>query len=83
MTTETTLTPFVPWSDDKIPLTLSADDLAKVRALPPLPIPEPEDYDAPDVIVTDTLTGQRYMVTRFPCGGGCGCALYADEWDGD
>jgi hypothetical protein len=31
-------------------------------------VPEPEDYEAPDVIVTDVVTGRTWTVSRFSHG---------------
>ena len=37
--------------DAGVTLTLRDDDAAAFHALPPLPVLEPADFDAPDVIV--------------------------------
>ena len=60
-------------------LTLADDAAEEFHALPPLPRDTPEDFEAPDVIVTDEVTGRTYLLSRFPCGAGCGCAAYAED----
>ena len=57
-------------------------DVRNFHALLPLPDPEPEDFEAPDVIVTDVITGRTWMVSRFGLAIGncqCGCAAYAED----
>ena len=64
--------------DGGVTLTLLDEDAAEFHALPPLPQPEPEDFEAPDVIVT----GRTWTVTRFGLAIGncqCGCAAYAED----
>jgi hypothetical protein len=67
--------------DAGVTLTLRDEDAAEFYALPPLPVPEPEDFEPPDVIVTDVITGRTWMVCRFLDGLGClcGCAVYAED----
>ncbi len=65
-----------------VQLHLTAEDVRDFHALPPLPRPEPEDFEAPDIIVTDVVTGRTWMVSRFGLAIGncqCGCAAYAED----
>jgi hypothetical protein len=66
-------------SDEMVTLTLTSEDAADFHALPRLPREEPDGFEAPDVIITDVVTGRTYMVSRFPCGADCGCAAYAED----
>ena len=68
--------------DAGVQLTRHDEDAAQFHALPPLPVPEPEDFEPPDVIVTDMITGRTWMVSRFGLAIGrceCGCAAYAED----
>jgi len=49
-------------------LHLDDEDVRDFHALPPLPKHEPEDFEAPDIIVTDAVTGRTWMVSRFSRG---------------
>jgi len=69
-------------ADSGVQLHLTAEDVRDFHALPPLPRPEPEDFKAPDIIVTDVVTGRTWMVSRFGLAIGCcecGCAAYAED----
>jgi hypothetical protein len=68
--------------DGGVTLTLLDGDAAELHALPPLPKPEHEDFEAPSVIVTDVVSGRTLLVSRFGLTVGhcqCGCAAYAED----
>jgi|tagenome__1003787_1003787.scaffolds.fasta_scaffold20509990_1 hypothetical protein len=67
--------------DSGVTLHLSDDDVRDFHALPPLPRPEPEDFEPPSLIVTDIVTGRVWDICRFIDGLGCqcGCAVYAED----
>ena len=56
-------------------LHLDEEDVRGFNALPPLPQPESEDFEAPDVLATDVVTGRTWMVSRFAHA----CGAYAED----
>jgi hypothetical protein len=78
--------------DGGVTLHLREEDVRDFRALPPLPEPEPEDFEPPSIIVQDVVTGRVWDICRFiqipmppgrlpadSIGCQCGCGVYATD----
>jgi hypothetical protein len=77
-------------ADSSVELHLAEEDVRDFHALPPLPQPEPDDFEPPSLIVADVVTGRVWDICRFiqiplppqlrradSIGCQCGCGVYA------
>jgi hypothetical protein len=52
-------------ADSSVELHLAEEDVRDFHALPPLPQPEPDDFEPPLLIVADVVTGRVWDICRF------------------